>query len=522
MKRIKVVSFIMLLVMAAAIFICLFDILSHTFDEDKMTVVFNSGGKKISGTFVQGDIQAEKGIILLHDEGADKSAVTAMASAFHKEGYSVMYYDLPGHGNAEGSFYTEYYTGIYLEDTLESAVEKMIKVTGLDQDEIAFFGDGLGARVILKYAAMTDGTKQLYLIKPFTAQKDENLINDALMTVGSRDYVYILYPKMDKEYANYLAPRLFNGLTNERFDTDETRNVNLSGNIEFNRLDYSIPGMEENSNSYIKKIIFKASVLNGFTLRSDYFNVRSLMFFLIMLMLVASIILLTKAFSPSLKVSKREKSPYGFGILRLLLSLIVIAGYILFRFFFGGRLIYEIKPFYDGIIVVFLLYALTGLHELKYRKVIHTGDKTFGGAASFSVGFLISAGVVLWGLSGVIGFNIFKERLFYAGLSTLAAWLAFYFYALEFGVMYMKGASERGQRYLIRLVFLLPYITMFIVALLGKSGDIYRLSAQLILVWLCVYYAEGLQRLGNNLLVSATFPALLYGVLTTAFTIVIV
>ena len=312
MKRIRVVSFIMLLVMAVAIFVCLFDILSNTFDEEKKTVVFNSGGKKISGIFVQGDIQMEKGIILLHDEGVDKSAVTAVASAFHKEGYSVMYYDLPGHGNAEGSFYTEYYTGVYLENTLESAVEKMVKVTGLDQEDIAFFGDGLGARVILKYAAMTEGTKQLYLIKPFTAQKDDNLINDDLMTVGSRDYVYILYPKMDKEYNDYLAPQLYSGLTNERLDSEKTRNVNLAGNVEFNRLDYSIPGMEENSNSYIKKIIFKASVLNGFSLTSDFFNVRSMMFFLVMFMLAAVIVLLTKAFSPSLKVSKKEKSPYGF------------------------------------------------------------------------------------------------------------------------------------------------------------------------------------------------------------------
>ena len=147
---------------------------------------------------------------------------------------------------------------------------------------------------------------------------------------------------------------------------------------------------------------------------------------------------------------------------------------------------------------MFFLYALTGLHELKYRKVIHTGDTTFGGAASFTAGLLISVGVVLWALSGLIGFNIFKERLFYAGISVIAAWLAFYFYALEFGVMYMKGASERGQRYLIRLVFLLPFITMFIVALLGKSGDIYRLSAQLLLIWLCVLLCRRVTAAGQQ------------------------
>jgi hypothetical protein len=87
--------------------------------------------------------------------------------------------------------------------------------------------------------------------------------------------------------------------------------------------------------------------------------------------------------------------------------------------------------------------------------------------------------------------------------------------------MYMKGASERGQRFLVRLVFLLPFITMFIVAFLSGAADLYRMSIQLLLIWLCTYYAEGLQRLGNNMFVSATFPAFLYGVMTVAFTMVV-
>jgi|GEM_PF-1977264 len=520
MKRINVVFFIILLIMAAATFICLFDMLSNTFGTDRMMVVFNSGGKKISGTFVQGDAHAEKGIILLHDEGADRTSMTALASAFNKEGYSVMYYDLPGHGNTEGSFYTEYYTGVYLEDTLESAVDKFITVTGLETADIAFLGDGLGARVVLKYAEMTSGAKQLYLIKPYTAKTDENLVNDTLMKVGKRDTIFLLYPKMDKEYCDYLAPQLFEGLTNETLDKEQTRNVNANGNIEFNRLDYSIPGMEENSNSYIKKIIFKASIINGFDLQSDYFNLRSMMFFLVMMMLMLSMILLSKTFNPTLKVSKKEKSPYAFGIVRLLLSLIVIGIYIVFRFFFGGRLIYQINPLYDGILVVFAAYAVTGLHELKYRKVVHMGDSSLNGATAFTVGFLITAGVVLWALNGMCGFYIFKERLFYVGLSVVLSWFAFYFFSLEFSVMYMKGASERGQRFLVRLIFLLPFITMFLVAYLSGGND-YRLIVQLLLIWLCLFYAEGLQRLGNNLIVSASFPALLYGVMTVAFSMVV-
>jgi len=57
MKRIRVVSLIMLAILIVASFICIFDMQRNTFDEERKTVVFNSDGKKISGYFVQGDIE---------------------------------------------------------------------------------------------------------------------------------------------------------------------------------------------------------------------------------------------------------------------------------------------------------------------------------------------------------------------------------------------------------------------------------------------------------------------------------
>jgi esterase/lipase len=521
MKRIRPVSLIMLAVLVLATFICIFDMFGNTFNEDKKTVVFNSGGIKIKGYYVQGDKQMEKGIILLHDEGYDKNSVTAMASAFNKEGYSVFYYDMPGHGSSEGVFDVIYYTNEYLEDTLKRGIDKFIVVSGLEKEDISIFGNGLGARVALKYSAASDYNKDIFLINTFTARKDENLINDNLAGVGKRDRVYLLYSKVDKEFSEYLAPNIYQGLTNEKLDLEKSKNISLNGNVEFNRMDNIIPGTENASNSFIKKIIFKASVNQGFDLASDYFNIRSMMYFLVMIALIGQIFLLTKAFGPNLRVSKKEKSPYAFGIKRLLLTIVVIGIYIAYRYFLSEMIVIKIFPFYEEVLVVFVAYAITGVFGLKYRKVIHTGDTSFGGASALTVGLLICAGIVLWSLMGFTGYIVFKGRLVYLIASVICAWLAFYFYSLESSVMYMKGASARGQKYLIRLIFLIPFLTIFIMSILNEANDLYRMGLQFLLLWLCIYFAEGLQRLGNNLLVSAFFPAVVYGFITVAFTVIL-
>jgi hypothetical protein len=326
---------------------------------------------------------------------------------------------------------------------------------------------------------------------------------------------------MNKDYCDYLAPTLFAGLTNEELIREQARNISRSGMVEFNKLDYAMPGLEQSSNAYIKKVVFKVAAESNREIQDDYFNTRSILFFLTLFGMVAFIYFLTKAFAPSVGVSKKEKSPYGFGLLRLLLSAVVIGLYFLFKQYYASRLVYHISPFYDDILVMFAAYMVTGLHELKYRKVIHTGDTALGGGFAFLVGFIFSTGVLFWSLAGFNGLDVFKTKWFYLGVSIIFSWLAFYFYTLEFGVMYMKGASQRGQRYLIRLTFMVPFIMLFILGWINQEANIYRMGLQFALIWFCLYYAEGLQRLGNNMPVSSFFPAVLYGFMTVGFSVMI-
>jgi len=267
--------------------------------------------------------------------------------------------------------------------------------------------------------------------------------------------------------------------------------------------------------------VFKVAANANREIQDDYFNTRSILFFTAMCSMMAMVYFLGKAFAPSVRVNRKEKSPYGFGFKRLLLSVVVIGLYLLFKYYYADRMVYNISPFYDDVLVIFAAYMLTGLHELKFRKVIHTGDTALGGGFAFFVGFLLSVGILFWSLAGFTGFNVFKNKWFYLGVSIIFSWLAFYFYTLEFGVMYMKGASERGQRYLIRLTFLVPFIMLFIMAFMNGDTNLYRMGLQFGLIWFCLYYAEGLQRMGNNMPVSAFFPAVLYGFMTVSFSMLI-
>jgi len=124
---------------------------SQSFNDVEQGIVFLSDGQEFDGTYVKGQVGQDRGIILPHDDGKDRNSMKALASVFNKEGYHVMFYDLPGHGSSDGIFKTEYYTGDYLVTMLDDAVEKMISITELSAEDISFAGVGLGARVALKY-----------------------------------------------------------------------------------------------------------------------------------------------------------------------------------------------------------------------------------------------------------------------------------------------------------------------------------------------------------------------------------
>jgi len=521
MKRVRGFSLLLFILIFIGVFICIFDLYTNSFDDSAQKIVFLSGGKEFEGSYVKGQVGQNRGIILLHDEGADRNSMKALASVFNKEGYHVMYYDMPGHGYSDGLFDTKYYTNDYLQNVLDDAVEKMISVTELDREDISYAGSGLGARVALKYSANSDISNDLYLITPFSARSDSDLLNENLVKVGRKDNALILFSNSDSEYSDYLIPAMYERITNEKYDLENTRNVSMHGNIEVGKFDLIFPGLEIASNSFIKKTIFTASMKEGFDLSSDYFNARSITFFLTFVLIICQIFLLQRAFLPNIPSSKKEKTPYAFGVKRLLLSIVIILLYIAYRIYFRRTIVTGIFPFFEDILILFLAYGLTGIFSLKYKKAIKIGDSAVSAAVSILIGGLLLTALAFWSYNGLIGFSVVDTKPVYLVINILCSWIAFYFYSLDFSVMYMMGASKVGQKYLIRLVFMLPFIMLFLIDYLLESGDLLRFGLQYSLIFLCIYFTEGLQRVGNKMLYASFFPAVLYGFITTAFTLAI-
>jgi esterase/lipase len=519
MKRVRGFALFLFVVILIGIFICLFDLYINSFDAERQKVVVLSQGEKFEGTYLKGKVGEERGIILLHDKGTDRNSMGALASAFNKEGYHVLYYDMPGHGYSEGIFNQGLYTDTRLQVLLEDAVNQLIIITELKREDISFAGTGLGARVILKHSANMAQRNNLYLIKPYAVRQDSDLSSKELVKIGRKDDALILYSNMDKEYVNYIMPEMYERITNEKFVNEQARNVSLHGNIETGRFDLILPGFENNSNSFIKKIIFTASMKEGFELSNDYFNTRSLIFYLILMLMICELFLLQRAFLPNIPSTKTKKTPYEYGVKRLLWSFIIIAVYISYKLYFKRVFVTNIEPFYERLLIIFVIYGLTGVFSMKYKKAVKIGDSGVSAAVSILIGGIMLCALALWVQMGIVGYSFIDTKLIYLLITIGCVWLGLYFYAFDFSVMYMMGASKQGQKYLIRLVFMLPFIMMLIIDYLNESEFLFRNGLQYALIFLCLYFTEGLQRLGNKMLYSSFFGAVLYGFITLAFTV---
>jgi len=521
MKRVRGLSLALFVLIFIGILVSVFDMYSNSFDNKIQKVVFLSEGQEYEGTFVKGRVGEKRGVIILHDEGLDRNSMTSLASMFNKEGYHVLFYDMPGHGSSDGVFKTEYYTNDHLVTILGDAVEKLLSVTELKEEDISYAGVGLGARVVLKYSTISEQSNDLYLIKPFSARSDSDLLDSNLVKIGRKDNALVLFANGDKEYNTYLIPAIYERMTNEEYDRTSARNESMHGNVEFSRFDMIFPGVEAISNSFIKKIIFTAAMKEGFDLSSDYFNTRSIVLFLTIILIICQLFMLNRSFLPNIPSSKKEKTPYVFGVKRLLLSIVIIALYIVYRMYVRRTFVTDLFPFFEDILILFLTYGLTGVFSFKYKKAIKIGNSPVSAAVSILIGLLFVGTFAAWLYVGFIGMSLFKTKLIYLGINVVCAWIAFYFYTLDFSVMYMMGASALGQKYLIRLVFMLPLIMLFLIDYLLETGDLFRMGMQYLLVYVCIYMAEGLQRVGNRMIYAALFPAMLYGYITTALTIMI-
>jgi pimeloyl-ACP methyl ester carboxylesterase len=97
-----------------------------------------------------------KGVIFLEGFGSDQTAMQPMVNYFVGKGFDVLTFDFSGHGRSPGGLDFDNAQTDRLALQVLAAKEKFKALTNLDDQEIAYVGHSLGARVGLQAASMDD------------------------------------------------------------------------------------------------------------------------------------------------------------------------------------------------------------------------------------------------------------------------------------------------------------------------------------------------------------------------------
>jgi len=111
-------------------------------------VTFKSAdGTQLSGLFLKSSVPARGTVLHFHGNGANLSAQYSFVSWLTKYGFNVFEFDYRGYGDSQGSPYRE---GVY-QDAVAAA--RYLKTrTDIDQTKIIFYGQSLGAALVLRVA----------------------------------------------------------------------------------------------------------------------------------------------------------------------------------------------------------------------------------------------------------------------------------------------------------------------------------------------------------------------------------
>ena len=112
---------------------------------DEVTLI-TSDGLKLAGVFYPGKL--DKGVVLLHQLGLDKSSWESFVLELNKANYYVLALDLRGHGESEGELTDEQFLNMILDAKAGHEFLKNAAIT-----KIAIVGSSIGANTALKYGA---------------------------------------------------------------------------------------------------------------------------------------------------------------------------------------------------------------------------------------------------------------------------------------------------------------------------------------------------------------------------------
>jgi fermentation-respiration switch protein FrsA (DUF1100 family) len=118
-------------------------------------VAFGSGSGTLRGWYAPSSRRAA--VILIHGAGGNRASLLGEARALAAQGFGVLTYDLPGHGNSDG----EVHWSEGERASLRAAFAWLSKRSDVDPNRIGAFGFSLGGYVLAQVAAAEPGLRAL-------------------------------------------------------------------------------------------------------------------------------------------------------------------------------------------------------------------------------------------------------------------------------------------------------------------------------------------------------------------------
>jgi dienelactone hydrolase len=129
-------------------------------------------GAVLAATLYPANGMPSCGVVLVHDKGARADQWEGFARRLQQSGIASIAFDLRGHGEStapEGqpSSFEEFTTRDWLQTLLDiEAARNALPANGIDPENLALVGAGMGANLAAQYAAQDPSIQALVLISP--------------------------------------------------------------------------------------------------------------------------------------------------------------------------------------------------------------------------------------------------------------------------------------------------------------------------------------------------------------------
>ena len=126
--------------------------LNRSFADQQLVTFSDPAGDRLLGAYLPGT--QPYGVLLLEGFGSDQIALRPAANIFRRTGAHILSFDFSGHGRSPGALGFDNAATDRLAMQVIAAKEVLKSLSGLQEEQILYFGHSLGARVALQAATL--------------------------------------------------------------------------------------------------------------------------------------------------------------------------------------------------------------------------------------------------------------------------------------------------------------------------------------------------------------------------------